>query len=118
MGGHPGGHPHDRPAPLGDGHASPDRPLDHRRRLRRLAPPTAPTGDRAPRRSGRRTAPAAPMTDRWRPEELVPCPTCEGTGKVVPNDALAADLRERRLERRVSVAEIARRMDLSANYLS
>lgn len=48
----------------------------------------------------------------------MPCPKCAGTGRVLDPRETGNEMRQMREKRRVSVHEMARRLNLSAPYIS
>jgi transcriptional regulator with XRE-family HTH domain len=50
-------------------------------------------------------------------QPLMPCPACEGTGKVLDPVAAGRQMRALRLKEKLSLREVARRMGISAPYV-
>lgn len=49
---------------------------------------------------------------------FVPCPKCAGTGRLINAVVVGKQMREKRRQYGVSLREVARRMGLSAPYVS
>lgn len=50
--------------------------------------------------------------------ELRPCPHCDGYGQIVDNAAMGAWVRERRERRGFLAIDLAKRLDISPQYLN